>query len=338
MRKALKRCVVLVITCVLLSGCSAAKTVTSEKVSAVGFDDLKITAAVFEDGMRDYMALHQNKLLFMEMGTHKFCYYVLDLETFECKKIKTIRNASYQSGNSVLVGDKLYFSVNAKEKYVMDFFTDTVKRASYVPKDAVLLTEYDGSLLVRRKDPSDNSTECIEAIDENGEAVPFVLNNNLKMQPICLSGYGETLSAIEKGENKYYFTRYDRDFKMTECVELAKLFSRYGITESIANFSVFGNSFYVSDFSNNALICMAEQGEVTVLMCENDIVPVKDFSDHASRVLFRRIGTNEMFTLETQTGEIRSLGLTFETPTDSVESAWVYNEHLLLVKENDSVE
>jgi len=327
---------------VLLSGCSAAETVTTEKVSAVGFDDLKITAAVFEDGMRDYMALHQNKLLFMEMGTHKFCYYVLDLETFECKKIKTIRNASYQSGNSVLVGDKLYFSVNAKEKYVMDFFTDTVKRASYVPKDAVLLTEYDGSLLVRRKDPSEKKTDFIEAINENGEAIQMIFENSGQTEQICMDVCAGALCAIEKRSSddgqKLYFVRYNSDLKAVESAELAKLFSKYGITESIANFSVFGNSFYVSDFSNNALVCMAEQGEVTVLMCENDIVPVKDFSDHASRVLFRRIGTNEILSLDMQTGEIRSLGLTFETQTDSVESAWVYNEHLLLVKENDSVE
>ena len=338
MRKALKRCVVLVITCVLLSGCSAAETVTTEKVSAIGFDDLKITAAVFEDGMRDYMALHQNKLLFMEMGTHEFCYYVLDLETFECKKIKTIRNASYQSGNSVLVGDKLYFSVNAKEKYVMDFFTDTVKRASYVPKDAVLLTEYDGSLLVRRKDPSEKNTDFIEAINENGEAVPFVLNNNIKMQPICLSGYGETLSAIEKGENKYYFTRYDRDFKMTECVELTKLFSEFEIEESIGSFSAFGNCFFISDFSNNAAVCMVKQGELSVLLFENGIMKIEDFSGNTSRALFRCVNTNEILSLDMQTGEIRSLSLTFETPTDSVESAWVYNEHLLLVKETDPAE
>ncbi len=338
MRIALKCCAVqIVIIFLLLSGCSVAKPVTAEKVAVAGLDDLQVSEAVFEDGLRGYMALYRNQLLFMEMETHKFHYYVLNLETSECKKIKTIRNASYQNGRSVLVGDKLYFSVDAKEKYVMDFSAGTVKKASCVPKDAVLLTEYNGSLLVRRKDPSDKNADIIEAIDEHGKVVPVIFESSGKTQRICMDGSGDALCAIERkttdsGE-KLFYVRYDRELREVESFELTELFSEYGITESIGNFSVFGNCFFVSDFSNHTAVCLAEQDVLTVLLCENGIMPVKDYSGTDSHVLFRRLHTNEILSLDTHTGEMQALDLTFDTPNKVIKAAEMYDKYLLLIKE-----
>lgn len=345
MNRNINRCAaVLISLCVLLAGCSAAQTMDMEDVTIVGCDDYRAKAAVFDQGSRVYMALYESKLFYMEMTENAdFTYYLYDLKTAANKKIKTIHHAVVQDKARVWAGDKLYFSVHAGEHgvYVMDFSSCTIKKVLTIPADTMLQTVYDGQVLLRSKIDSeqDEGMFSIVTIDDNGDTGQVLLGNKEALEWPLLDNNGQALCALERESTddgtRFCFVKYSDDLQIDEKVEVTSLFSEYEITDAIGQFDAFGSCFCIRDFSGNMIICKAEQGKLSVLLCDSNIRYIENFAEDCPHALFRSRDTDELYVLDTETGEIQKYNCTFEDGSSAVRNVVAYGDSLLFIKETE---
>lgn len=352
MIKSIKYYFVLVITyCVILTGCSNTETFEF----ANGRETLQATTVTLKrNNLRTYIEQYQAKLFYMEIDNNIADFYVYDFCSKENRKIYTICDFALKGTSKTLIDDKLYFYVSIYQHdnlqnilYVMDFSANDmqiVSENSYSQK-LIPLTEYNGKLLALQRNISDNGVNdtFIETINDRGESKKIALqnnsNNNLYSelhQLLYLDSNGTFLYIVEKemigSEVKYYVVKYDTDFRLLEKINITNLFIDYEITDNIGTFYAFKDFFCITDYSNNTIICKIYKGNILVLLCDSDIEYVESCSGNTSSEFFFHRGTNDIYVLDTQTGEMQIRNYNLNNDSSVIRCVLLYDDYLMIVK------
>lgn len=327
MKNAVRGLVILLVCCVLFTGCSNRNIIEPETV------DVSVDGQVVAEAKRISLknsgikSLYETKLFYMEMAESRgFEYYVYDFETSKNKKVRTLRNVVVQDGWDALVGDRFYFSVHSgkRELYMLDLSEETIEKVLCTPYKGSWITEFNGQLFALCNRKSDNGTRetYIVSIADNGEYEEISLLNTgsaeEKISPyiLAMTNSGEYLCTVDKettnsGE-RFYFAKYNADFTLVQKTDITKLFKEYGLN-SASWFYVCGDWLYICDASQNAVFCEVEEDDISVCLSGQDIAYIQNFSeDTPNKILLHRKWTNELYVLDLNVGELQSKTLGFE--------------------------
>jgi len=343
MKNAVRGLAILLVCCVLFTGCSDINIIEPETV------DVSIDSQVVAEAKRislensGIMSLYETKLFYMEMAESRgFEYFVYDFETSKNKKVRTLRNVVVQDGWDALVGDRFYFSVHSGKRvlYMLDFSEETIEKVLCTTYKGSWITEFNGQLLALRNRESDNGTRetYIVSIADNGEFEEISLLNTgsaeEKISPyiLAMTNSGEYLCTVDKettnsGE-RFYFAKYNADFTLVQKTDITKLFKEYGLN-SASWFYVCRDWLYLCDASQNAVFCEVEEDDISVCLSGQDLAYIQDFSENTpNKILLHRKWTNEVYVLDLNTGELQSKKLDFERDSNTISYALVNKDGL----------
>lgn len=346
MKNAVRGLVILLVCCVLFTGCSNSNIIEPETVHVSADGQVVAEAKRISLKNSGIKSLYETKLFYMEMTESRgFEYYVYDFETSKNKKVRTLRNVVVQDGWDALVGDRFYFSVHSGKRvlYKLDFSEETIEKVSSSPYEGSWITGFNGQpLALRNRDSDDGTRETyIMSIADNGECEEIFwlhtgsAEENISPYILAMTGDGEYLCTVEKetadsGE-QYYFAKYNADFTLVQKTDITKLFEEYGLN-SASWFYVCGDWLYLRDSSQNAVLCEVKETDISVCLSGQDIAYIQNVSENTpDKILLLRPWTNEIYILDTKTGELQSKTLAFEGDSYTITYA-LANEDGLCVK------
>ena len=130
----------------------------------------------------------------------------------------------------------------------------------------------------------------------------------------------------------------DSDFSRVYTTEITDIYNGleyegYPMSGGIAYFCVFGNYFYMIDYSGSGVICEfnTEHDTVEVLFYDEALEHIKNFGNRDCEY-FRIRNTNDIFRLDTKNGEIVKQNYDTGDENSFIWSALAYDDELLIMK------
>lgn len=351
----------LIMLCIIfLSGCN----IQPDQGSTGEYSSSKVQAynATFDNSaLRTYIDIYETKLLYMEMNGPAADFYIYNFQDGSNKKILTLDNFALKGISNALIKNTLYFYVSLyngaeleNDLYAVDFSNDKMYAESknMYSQKLIPLTEVDDKLVSLQGDYSENGgvNSFMETLDTNKNMMQVRLHSkaetqdlkkdNASRQIIYITSDEKYLYTIEKSNSgsdmSCFISKYDSDFAFISETDITDLLKKYEMTSGIGSFLVFHNYFSITDYSNNTIVCEFGEGESQVLLYENDVECIRDFSHRSPYQFLYKRNTNEIYKLDTATGKIEMQNFDLENETSSIRDMLSYGDNLLIVKQPDS--
>ena len=351
----------LIMLCILfLSGCH----IRSDQVSTGEYSSSNVQAynATFDNSaLRTYIDIYETKLLYMEMSGPAADFFIYNFQDGSNKKILTVDNFALKGISNALINNTLYFYVSlyngaelVNDLYAVDFSTDKMVAESknMYSQKLIPLTNLDNKLVSLQGHYSENGgvKSFMETLDSSKNMVQVRLHTKAEMedspkdntsrQILYITSDEKYLYTIEKSNSgsdmNCFIAKYDTDFSFIGETDITDILKKYEITSGIGSFLVFRNYFSITDYSNNTIVCKFGEGDNQVLLFENDVECIRDFSHSSPYQFLYKRNTNEIYKLDTGTGKIEMQNFDLENDTSSIRDMLSYGNNLLIVKQPDS--
>lgn len=309
-------------------------------------------------GMRGNLGLYEDKLLYAEYSeTNRTeeIFYILDFQRGAIQKVGTIESVVMSGGSKALIDNNLYFHICTEDDgsianvlYMLDFTNNEVSPIyeNHYTKKLPPLINVANNLYAWQGNKTDAAYESfLEKIDENGNPTRITLEqNDISRSKTVDEVYGilyvdsdvENMYALEKTisaqDEKYYVTKYTSDFECIHICDISSIFEDYTITDSISRFYVFGDYFFMSDYSDNSIIGKCGDDEVEVLLCESNLAYATNSRKNNEFEYFYVRRTNVIYRLNLKTGVLAMQDFNMDNDNSVIRNIFACEDKLMISK------
>ncbi len=367
----MKRFVILMCMClVFLSGCSvvgAPEATTEDKYSAeehIATQAFQYTDLSFETdrtviGLVDYkLVYYVVELPVDEFGhaagggvNNKIIFYCLNTKSAEERRLGEFDYGNYSStASSAVVGDKVYF-------WKCDVYAEGTRNRLFEldlkEYTASVFSEYDcgftvstpfalvnGEMLAVKKyrDRENKTTDySLVKVKDNGKLKEIKLGKNEIINIADNANKNSGLAAIEKAgtgeDTRYYLTQYSPDLELIESADVTAIFKQYNYSEDFV-FSMFGNCFMFKEPGEGNVLCRLDSGVPEVIHKDDWVYKhIENLGPPDEKYeYFFTDGTNEIYCLNIETGEVSPKSHNNENETHYLIGACRWGDDFLLEK------
>ena len=347
----------LCICVICLVGCTSGSSMYEQAVEGEEIMAEVRTVSHEYSAMRGNLGIYEDKLLYSEIDSGKEIFYVLDFQTGLVQNVGTIENLAMSGGSKILINDTLYFHVYPYDKksggmvnvlYALDFSNNELSpiyRNNYTKK-LIPLVNIENNLYAWQGNQTDEAYDSFfERIDEDGNPTRITIEqNDISKSTADDAVHGilyvdsdvENMYALEKTNceqgAKYYVTKYTSDFECIRICDISSIFEDYEITQSISRFYAFGDFFFLSDYSDNAILCKCGEDEIEVLLCERNLTYAFDTCRNDELEFFYIRRTNDIYRLNLLTGVIEMPEYNLDNDNSFIRSILAYDNNLMISK------
>lgn len=349
------------IMCISFSGCSSVSggdPKTTEASTYLNKEYRVDPPKQQEQMLRDLYAVFQTKVLYFDFN-YDAEFFIYDFETEETQKIGSVSNMLIQCRSFTCVGDTYYFYITVRDNrgnknvlYAVDISDGEMRKVSEnrYANMMISLANIDGEIYALQGDMVNGLAEpFLERIDENGRAETVEVirdNSEVETRLMYINDDDGKLYALERNDYpgndpadfRLFFSRYDSDFSCAYTTEITNIFNgenseNYALSGGIAEFHVFGDYFYILDYSSMGMLCKfsEEEDRVEDVFCANALELAAKVGDQDSEYFYIR-RTNDIFRLDTKTGEFEQLHYDTDNETTGILVMQVCDGELFIAK------
>ena len=271
-----------------------------------------------------YIAMTADSYIFMQMDSGKTTYYRQYLYEDNCIEIGEIDNFFLSTKGSAVVGQSVFFIavviVDEQLKTLLYEIDLTKNSLSAVVSDyacnfdAYTFAYKDYVAIAKYYYESDNIRSCIDLYDPISKKIKTVLTANIDNVNLIGSIF---LKACSDGENIYVLTdvgnglgqnpttnivEYDSTFKPVRSLSIEKVHD-YIMESRVYEMTIENNYIFLSNYSNNSVICKLKKDEVIPIIQQQDL----EIVERATDVLLYVRGSGSLFMLEPTTAQIKKI-------------------------------
>ncbi|MTK10483.1 MAG: hypothetical protein F8N38_25820 [Hungatella sp.] len=351
----------LIMACMIsLSGCHI--QLDHGNTGDTSSNEVQAYNVTFDDSaLRTYIDIYETKLLYMEMSESDATFYIYNFKDGSNQKILTLEDFALKGRSNALIDDTLYFYLSLyngseleNDLYAVNFSEDKMYAVSInmYSQKLIPLTVLGGSLVSLQGNHTENGAfysfvetmncnQNMEQVELDSKASTLATDTvNSPRQIIYITSDGSYLYALEKSKSgssfNCFITKYNSDFSFISETNITDLLKTYELTNGIGSFSVFNHFFTITDYSNNTIVSDFDKGDNQVILYENDVEYVRDFSGlTANKYLYKR-NTNQIYRMDEGTGKIELQNFDLDNDSSNIRVMLSYGDNLLIVKQPDS--
>lgn len=276
------------------------------------------------------IAMYDTKYFYSESDDTITTFYVYDFETQTTDEVFHMPKFMIRGRYYTFIDDILYFymGIDTGEDvknvlYAMDFSEQKMYAVNenVYAKKFIPLANFKNQLFALQsdKDESGQVKSWIEKINENGtvekvnmsQDVTAILDSEDKIMSHGIANIDadeQYLFALEvvtkEAGNEYYFVRYDTDLNLVDATHITDALKNTEVGEGINTFYAYGNYFCITNFSCRSVLCEVKDQEVNTLLYGNELEYVRNSLHDNLYEYFWVRGTNDIYRLNTQGGEL----------------------------------
>lgn len=336
-----KTFLVLALSILLCTACSSSKQVTEMYTATMGGKQM------FES----LLFVHGTKVIYTFVGAADCTYYVYDLATSEREEIGYIPYFAMHAGHQTVLNNALYFyegvddvenlgTKNVLYRIDLDRMKMEAISENEYPRRIIPLITWKNEIwaLETEESASGKRFAFIEVLDSGGKVKRRIDMEEIAGEDRTIRSFAEDggyLYTIEQPTvGPYvYWCQYDEDMQRLQNIEISALMEEYNITNR-STFYVFGNYFWLANSSIDTMLCKVENGKAEALMGKPRMEYAVNYYNTKPYEYFGQKGTDIVYKFNTETGEIETLEIDFDTEKMGIQSILRGRDALLVKRDH----
>lgn len=343
MKKKIFCCIIVLISLICCS-CNIANPDLSQKISVEFYRTENCSILEYSNGKMIFQTL--------ENPTR---FFSLDVGTKKEEELGEISNFVLNGYSRVTYAGQLYTSVTVTDNngellnvlYAFDYNNASIKPIysdnGYSPI-VYLYKEPRGILQLKTPKVGSTQTTFFELYNISTSATEIVLmaqDNEIFVIASVYENKLYVLSAIEKPDSSYSFSLKEYNmtsYQVTNEIKLDSIYD-YLINSRIGKMEVFGNYVYFQNYSNMGVICSITETSVSPVIERESLeyAGIPQSSSYEKEVLFYIRNTAECFTINRETGDIRTIEPKIHSGYN-INCVFIDENNILLVEKQSSVD